>query len=46
MNDDFFKSFRKTAGIMFVVAILGNLLFWGGLLALACWLVKHFFFNS
>lgn len=42
MNDNFFGGFFKAAGGLIVLTILGNIVFWGGLIYFGFWCAKHF----
>jgi hypothetical protein len=48
-NDEFKnllpKGFLKTGLTMVVIAVVGNVLFWGGLIWLGCYIVKSVFFK-
>lgn len=39
-NDRFHANFRKNIVVMFAVAIVGNLIFWGALIAGGVWLLR------
>jgi hypothetical protein len=43
--DDDMKGFFKSVWLIWLLAILGNLLFWGGLIAATIWALSTFVFN-